>query len=244
MPPFWERSSQDHKLDPRLWLLRHYEFVGLWTRKQREAMHWNGEGRVLPHFLAAATLPDFYRELDAVHARYVQALPALEAQWACDRVRQRNSARVRLARAMFQAACARHVAAGVRKRTLPSIDVLRAVVDETKAAARPERGECDLVLFSRELLQCSFWNPLRTRDNPVVLLLSKSLPQPCQIREIADATLDDMARHPWFAVECRKWGRAAPIAPCSFLFFIQMDRLLFARPLYALRVVAQCQAHD
>lgn len=43
--------------------------------------------------------------------------------------------------------------------------------------------------YGHEILNCSIWKSLETRNNAVVLALSKALPQRCQIRETGDILL-------------------------------------------------------
>jgi hypothetical protein len=76
-----------------------------------------------------------------------------------EHVARRQARQTRLAKAMFCADAARQVA----------------------GYTGPLVWQGTLRLLSDELAQCSFWNPLDDRANPFVLLLSKALPQPCQV---------------------------------------------------------------
>lgn len=53
-----------------------------------------------------------------------------------------------------------------------------------QVSARPVAFWGNLRNFGHELLNCSIWNTLRDRDEPIVVMMSKGLPKRCQIREM------------------------------------------------------------
>jgi hypothetical protein len=58
---------------------------------------------------------------------------------------------------------------------------------------------------SADVLQCSFWKSLENRQNSVALILSKILPQRCQIREAGETTLSKFKTQPEFARAFCQW---------------------------------------
>ena len=59
--------------------------------------------------------------------------------------------------------------------------------------------------YMSELMQCSIWKQLDSRKDPFVLIMSKAIPQRCQIREMGDTTLSRFAVNEEFATSFCQW---------------------------------------
>lgn len=205
-------------MDPRVWLLRHYETLGLITEKERIALNWTGsladavssttadtKTDVAPAILALLT-PE-----ERVLWKFLHVMPY--AQWFCCQLialRRTYLATVKDRIANWPESCKIRAA---KKSRLGHELFMTALCKTAIDLQYPSHAQRDrpvvwhglLHRYRQELLLLSYWRSLESRDDPIVLILSKSLPQRCQIREMAETILDRFASHPEFEHSFRQW---------------------------------------
>jgi hypothetical protein len=208
--------------DPRLGLLRYYHHVvGLLSVAEYKALQWTGDRCAPPPSGWGVDLPipatppnsspffPFWSRLPPAYQQLARWLHHLRTVSSPEPLPTNEDLGMRL----FTATLAEAASAG--SAPPPDVGAKDPFVwlhhwTVTTMDASAERDPVimwhgRLRIHSAALWQCSLWSALDSREEPIRLVLSKALPQRCEIREMSASTREKMETIPEFLSEFETW---------------------------------------